>query len=156
MPYDVTLRQLAPTLAMTLRLTTDLRAVGNDITKGYDELRVFLQENQGRAGKERFALYHGDIFNPDHIDVELCLSVQELLPGDGRIEGRRIEGGLMASTIHKGPHNSKEPAYLAIDRWIKDKDYLPQPLVREIYLNDPLSTPPEEYLTDILWSIKMG
>jgi effector-binding domain-containing protein len=155
MPYDVTLRRLAPTLAITLKLTTNLRVIDDDIRNGFDELRDYLQKCQGRAGGERFVLYHSDVFNPDNIDIELCLSVPKRIPEYGRIEGRTVEGGLMASAIHKGPHSGKEPAYRAIERWIKDKDYLPQPLVREICLNDPLSTPPEEYLIEILWSINI-
>ena len=60
---------------------------------------------------------------------------------------------LCASTVHKGPYAEVGKAYVALQKWMTDNGRSPAGMVREVYLNDPASVPPEDLLTEIDWPV---
>jgi effector-binding domain-containing protein len=70
-------------------------------------------------------------------------------PDESGIGIKRVESCTVASTMHKGPYESVEPAYNALFAWIAGNGYRPSGPPSETYYSDPATTLPEEYLTEI-------
>ncbi len=79
--------------------------------------------------------------------VEVAWPVNGPVQGSGDIQYRKLAGGKMAHTVHKGPYEACEPAYLALFDWIREKGLTICGPVREVYPNDPREVPPDEILT---------
>ena len=62
--------------------------------------------------------------------------------------------GVAASTVHVGPYHEIGSAYAALQRWMADNGRRPAGGMREVYLNDPDSVPPEALLTEIDWPVE--
>lgn len=154
MTYTVNVREVGPIKAMTIRTITGMKTVSEDMGRTYGELWTYLTEKGAQCAGECFAIYHDEECDPDRMDVECGFSVVDLVPGNDRVTGRVVEGGLMAYTLHQGPYLQLEAAYTAVMRWIAENGYVPLPKMRDVYLNDPQEVPQEELRTEILWPVK--
>jgi effector-binding domain-containing protein len=154
MSYEVTLREVPTVRAMTKRFVTSMATVGEDMTNGYNELWSYIQKKGGVPTGDCFALYHDENFDAERMDVEIGFSVAEFIPNGEGVVGREVEGGLCAATTHKGPYDGLEPAYAAMGKWVEENGYVPLTPMRDLYLNDSSTVPPEEILTEILWPVK--
>lgn len=74
-------------------------------------------------------------------------------PGETGLGVKRVPGKLVASTMHKGPYETIEPTYHALAQWVTDEGYDMAGPPEEIYYSDPANTPPEEYLTEVLFPV---
>ena len=155
MAYEVKVREVASVKAMTIRTVSNMKTIGPDMGKCYQELWEYMEKEGAKCTGECFALYHGTEFDPEHIDMECGFSVAGLIPDSGRIRGRLVEGGLMASAVHKGPYEGLPGAYEAIMKWeVENGEYVLLNEWRDNYLNDPMSVAPEEILTEVLCTVK--
>ena len=154
MSYEVSVREVGPVKAMTLRMVTHMKTISDDMGKAYEALWQYMEKSGAQCAGECFALYHDEDFNPEHIDVECGFSVVDLMPGTDKIKGRTVEGGLMAYALHKGPYDQLEGVYPAIMKWVEANGYALLPKMRELYLNNPCEVPPEELMTEVLWPVK--
>ena len=68
--------------------------------------------------------------------------------------GREVEGGAVAWTTHRGPYDEVGPAYHTVAGWIQEHGHEIAGPPREVYLTDPGSTPPSEFLTEIQFPIR--
>lgn len=66
---------------------------------------------------------------------------------------RRIEPHLIASTVYQGPYERIGGAYRELEAWVAANAYELNGPPGEAYLNDPATTHPEEYLTEIRFPI---
>lgn len=88
-------------------------------------------------------------------DAEGTAVIDVSFPIAGPVEGSEsvkcyeLPGGTMAKTVHKGPYEACEPAYVALLDWIVSNGYMITDATREVYLNDPRQVPPDEVLTEI-------
>jgi len=156
MDYEVSLKDIPPVEAMSIRFVTNMQNIAEDIPAAFHELWEHLEKHKdkGQPTGQCFALYHDAFSDPKQIDVECAFSISSLVPEGDSVKGRLVEGGQMVSTIHKGPYTSLEPAYHALLKWMEEHDYAALPLVRELFLNDPFNVSPEEILTEVLWLVK--
>ena len=153
MVCEVCLKDVKPVKIMSIRINTCIQKIGEDIPATYKKLWEYIDELSGEFAGECLAIYHDLAFNPESIDVECCFSVKEYVEQSAEVKARMAEGGLMASTVFKGPYDKIEPAYATIIDWMKVNGYTPGPRMRESYLNDPSMVKPEEFLTEILWPV---
>ncbi len=82
-------------------------------------------------------------------DIEICVPVASIIAGNSDVYGRELEGGPMATTVHRGPYEEIAPAYHTLTGWISEHGHEIAGPPREIYLNDPRTVPPEELLTRV-------
>ena len=73
--------------------------------------------------------------------------------GDEEVYGRDLEGGTMATTMHRGPYEEIGLAYQSLMSWIAENGYEIAGPPREFYLNDPRVVAPLELLTRIEWPV---
>ncbi|MHB9002631.1 MAG: AraC family transcriptional regulator [Coriobacteriia bacterium] len=66
---------------------------------------------------------------------------------------KRVEGGLVASAMHKGSYDEMGPLYTQLVSWISGQGYdIAGPGV-EVYYSDPEETPAEETLTEVRFPV---
>ena len=153
LPYEVTIEQVAPQLIAAVKKHTRLRQVSDDIGAGFGSLLQAL----GRAGTAPagppLLVFHTVIDEETDGDIEICVPVSQTVADDGEVYRRELEGGPMATTMHRGPYEEISPAYHTIAGWISEHGHEIAGPPREIYLNDPQTVRPEDLLTRVEFPI---
>ena len=88
---------------------------------------------------------------PDKIRYDACVAVDDSFQPEGEIGVQILPGGDFARTSHFGPYENLNQTYAALlGRWLPaaGRKFKLEP-TREVYLNDPESTAPEDLVTDI-------
>lgn len=149
MPYEITITEQEPQLIASLLIHTSLKTIASDISAGF----VSLVEGLGRTGVTAMGapmlLYHHVIDEESDGDIEICIPVNTAIDEDKQLSTRQLEGGSMATTIHRGPYDQITQAYHSLTAWVSEEGFEIADATREIYLNDPRTVAPEELLTRI-------
>ena len=153
MPYDVHITEEAPQLIVATRIRTNLRRIGDDFGAGFGSLVEFLGREAVVASGPPLTVYHDMIDAETEGDIELCVPVDRAVSGDAEVYGRELEGGTMATTVHRGPYEEIASAYHTVTSWISEHGHEIAGPPREIYLNDPQGVPAEELLTRVEFPI---
>nr|MEE4266903.1 GyrI-like domain-containing protein [Candidatus Krumholzibacteria bacterium] len=110
---------------------------------------------QGRLGGDVqfIGLSYDDpeVTPPDKIRYDACVSVDDTFVPQGEIGVQELPGGEFALVTHRGPYENLHHTYAALmGRWLPSsgRRYKLDP-TREVYLNSPESTPPEDLVTEI-------
>lgn len=82
-------------------------------------------------------------------DLEVVIPVEDEVEDTAEVKCYELPGGTMAKVLHKGPYGKCMAAYEKLFGWIAANGKNIAGPTREIYLNDPRQTPPEELLTEI-------
>lgn len=87
----------------------------------------------------------------DKIRYDACVEVDDSFQPEGEIGVQVLPGGEFARTTHYGPYENLKHTYAALlGQWLPEtgRKFKLEP-TREVYLNDPESTAPEDLVTDI-------
>lgn len=107
------------------------------------------REKIGGIGKT-MTMYHDVEFNPDCNDTEVAIILE-----DAAQATRVIDGGLCATTIHRGAYSSLGDAYGALARWIEENDYVPAGAPYEIYMKNQFEgLKPEDWETQVFFPVR--
>ncbi len=92
-----------------------------------------------------------EITPSDKIRYDACVEVDDSFQPKGEIGVQVLPGGEFARTTHFGPYENMKHTYATLlGQWLPEagRKYKLEP-TREVYLNDPESTAPEDLVTDI-------
>ena len=153
MPYDVQVTEETPQLVAATKIHTNLRRVGNDIGTGFGFLMQALGLEGVAPSGPPLIVYHDVIDEETDGDIEICVPVGGAISGDANVYGRELEGGTMATTVHRGPYQEIAGAYHTLTGWISEHGHEIAGPPREIYLNDPQTVAAEELLTRVEFPI---
>jgi len=78
---------------------------------------------------------------------------QEVPPDEFGCGIERVPPHLIATTVHRGPYDTLSDTYSELGEWVIDNRYSVVGPPEELYLSDPDSTPPEEYLTEVRFAV---
>ncbi|MFD2262337.1 GyrI-like domain-containing protein [Lacibacterium aquatile] len=147
--------------------TTPTRHVARIAHKGdYQKIGTAFDKLAAWAGARNLfspdSLMIGIFYDdPDGVPLDdlrsfACLTVPQETPTGGEVDSGYIEGGKFAVVRHKGPYAELPKAYAWLFReWlVKSGQETADAPCFEIYLNDPSSLPPAEWLTDIYLPLK--
>ena len=102
----------------------------------------------GPAGPP-FARYHR--LGEDRFEVEAGFPVTGPVEAEGSVQPSELPGGPAAASVHVGPYDQMEPAYQALDSWVRDHGVEPAGDAWEIYFSDPVSQPdPATWRTEVV------
>lgn len=155
MPYEITVRTVAPQQVAAVTLRTTLTAVGSDVQQGFGTVVQAVTVAGRHPAGAPFIVFH-DVID-EHTDgtIEICVPVA---PGTALPAGpahlTEIPGGEMAVAVHRGPYAEVSPAYHYITGWIEEHGYQHAGPPREVYLNDPRVVSQEELLTEVQFPVK--
>jgi effector-binding domain-containing protein len=155
MTYEVQVRGQEAQPYMALRLMTTQKTIGREAGEGFGKLFQFLGSKGVAITGVPFARYHGEEFDPEAVDAELCLPVAETLSGNGEIVPGTLPPGEVAVTLHAGPYEEISLAYQALGTWIQEHGHETAGPPQEMYLaGPPQVTDPTDYRTEVAWPIQ--
>ena len=115
--------------------------------------QLFSEENQKNGLKVTgpfMTLYHDCEYREKDATMECVAPITgRIFLSDPEMEVRILPGGKMLSLIHKGSYNKLHEAWSRIGAYAAEKEYVPNGLHREVYLNDPNIVSEEELLTEL-------
>lgn len=149
MPYDVQLIDSDPQQIAAVKVRTSLAKIGEDIQSGFGTLVMALGRHGLSPSGAPLLVYHDIIDEETDGDVEIAIPVTGTVEDDSEVYQRELEGGVMASTVHRGPYREIAPAYHTVTAWISEHGHEVAGPPREIYLNDPQTVSEDELLTRV-------
>ncbi|MDD3846508.1 MAG: GyrI-like domain-containing protein [Syntrophorhabdaceae bacterium] len=152
MSYSCELSAIEPHSTVTIRTRVNVEHLPDVFASSFASLVEYLEELGEDIIGPPFAIYYN--VEMEDLDVEMGLPVGKPLPGRGDIASRQISIEKAASTIHTGPYEEIESAYLALAEWMNSNGHKPERGSYEFYLNDPGTTDPQELQTVIFIPVK--
>jgi effector-binding domain-containing protein len=150
MTYEVQVKDVPAMLVASIRTRASLATVGKEIQEAFARLgevvgRVGFGDGMPGMITHEMPAEGSD----DDMDVEIVMPIRERMEPPPGIDVRVLEGGTVASTIHRGRYDQVGRAYEALTAWIPahGRDFGGPP--REFYLNDPHQVGEEEALTEV-------
>ncbi len=152
MSYICKLSSIDPQPAIMIRSRAAAEDMPEIFEASFARLIAYLEKTGEDISGPPFAIYH-DMLSEEP-DVEMCLPITKMVPGDADITCREIAVENAATTVHTGPYEEIESAYMALAEWINENGYEPTGESYEFYLNDPGTTSPEDLQTVIFMPLK--
>jgi len=149
MPYEVQISEEPTQQIAAIKIHTSLSRIANDIAAGFGSLMHALTGEGVAPSGPPLLVYHNVIDEETAGDVEICVPVSGPFSSDSDVYGRELEGGTMATTVHRGPYEQIAPAYHTLTGWISEHGHELVGPPRETYLNDPQVIAPEDLLTRV-------
>lgn len=152
--YTVRFEEVPPRQILSVRDRVTQQELGSSAQSAFSELFQHLDRVGLAPDGPTFALYHDQAFNEDAVEVEWCVPVARPLSGVGRVNGRALEGGRFAATLHPGAFEAMGPAYVAVHKALVEAGHRPAVPIREVYLVGPQpGRAPADYRTALLWPL---
>ncbi len=149
MEYEVHVKQLASENVITQRTHTTLAQLGDTMHATLASIATSVDPPAAARGAP-FAIYYGEPFRPDDIDVEIGIPITPDAKSTREVGMRRLlPGGPVAYTVHVGPYESIGQAYEALYGWLRHHRYEAKGPPREVYLVGPGQGSPAEHRTEI-------
>jgi DNA-binding transcriptional MerR regulator len=152
MPYQVAVRQEGPCDVVCVAARTSLATIVQTIGECFGELMGYVQEHGLQMAGPPFIAYP-DRIHEEEGTIECCFPIAGAAEPQGRVEPRHYAGGPVAWTRHVGPYDQVGAAYAALDAWVAENERQVAGPPREVYLNDPQTTAPEDLLTEVVWPL---
>lgn len=149
MPYDIEVENVEPLQVAAVRLETNRSQIGEDIGRGFSMLMGAMGAASAHPAGAPLVVYHSVLDEFTHGEIEICVPVAATVTSDSGVYTRDLEGGSVATTIHRGPYPELATAYGVVMGWISEHGYEIAGPPREIYLNDPQQVAPEDLLTRV-------
>lgn len=80
--------------------------------------------------------------------------VADVAPDEAGCGIEHVAAHLVASAVHRGPYDTVEATYRELGQWVATNGYRMVGPPEEFYLTDPDEAPPEDYLTEIHFSVE--
>jgi DNA-binding transcriptional MerR regulator len=100
------------------------------------------------------ALYRDD-GSMQNVPVEALCPLAGPIAATDQVKVYQLEGGTMASTLHRGPYDNLSATYGALSKWIEANGYRPAGYPREVYLSMDRDKP-ETWVTEIQFPVVKG
>ncbi len=127
--------------------------------QAWEKLCCFLGPKGLLGGSPRFiGLSYDDpeVTSPEKIRYDACVQVDENFQPEGEIGVQVLQGGSFATTTHQGPYENLNLTYAALlGQWLPSSGRrINSDPTREVYLNHPENTEPEDLVTDIYLALE--
>ncbi len=153
MPYDVEVTEVTPQQIAAVKVHTTLAKIGDDIGMGFGKVMQAVGSAGVAPAGAPLLVYHDVIDEETDGNVEIAIPVSGSFDSTPDVYTRELEGGTVATTVHRGPYQEIGPAYHTITGWISEHGHEIAGPPREIYLNDPQSVPESDLLTRVEFPI---
>ncbi len=152
-PFEV--KEVLSQPIMSIRMHTPPATFGQSIPAAMAELFSYThREDILRQGQAPFIIDHA--YEEEDAEIEMCVPVERVVTGEGRMTGRILEGGSVATLMHKGPYEELSLIYPSLTAWIKEQGHEIVGPSRRALWDGPWSTDdPAKYRTEVLWPIRV-
>lgn len=152
MTYNCELIEKSPQPTLSIRTTTSLKDLPQELGKAYQAIGQYLSQLGEQPAGAAYAAYFN--WDTDDLDIEIGFPISKSLPGKDEIQATELPGGKLARCLYTGPYNKIEPAYKALTAWVEDNGYQSTGTAYEFYLNDPGEVALEELMTQIVFPLQ--
>jgi len=146
MPYDITIKTIEAQRVVGHRVHTSLANIGKAVGEAFGGAMGALAGAGAIPAGVPFVVYHDIIDDQADGEIEACIPVA---PGPADGVAVEVPAAEVVSTLHRGPYMEIGAAYEALGAWLAQQGREPVAPPREVYLNDPNETAPEELLTEV-------
>ena len=116
----------------------------SDYGKYLGKLYEIIMADKYKITGVPLSIFHDREFNPENYDIEIAVPVEEKTE-----KTRELSGGLCATALFKGPYSELTSVYTKLNQWIENEGYRIISAPYELYLTNPGTTAPENYMTEI-------
>lgn len=148
MDYDIDARELVEQPTAVCTTTLAVTEIGSWLGPTYASVAERLAaEGAGPVGPP-FARYH--LLGAGRFQIEAGFPALRPIADGAEVTAATLPGGPVAHTVHVGPYDAMEPAYEALEAWIRDHGYEANGDPWEVYLSDPIAEPdPATWRTEV-------
>lgn len=150
---EVSRRTLPEQLVVAARLQCGLAELPVAFGAALGRIERVVCDQFGQRTGPTLAVYHGEQFDPDAMDVEVAVPVSGWLrPADG-VEVGVLPAVDVATTVHAGPYDGLDAAYRALAGWAGESGLQLGGDPRETYLVGPDRAAPAGWRTEVAWPL---
>lgn len=154
-PYAVHVKTVTEETSLSIRSRIPLAVVDGAVPRLLTEIEAYLGALGESTTGSPFVVCHESEYPEKDGDAEVGVPVGRLLVGRGRVRHSVLSGGLVAATLHAGPHAQIAPAYHALAAWIQAHGHETEGPPRENWLVGPRETAEvSEHRTEVAWPIR--
>jgi len=153
---EVTTRTLTEQTVLSTRLRTSLAALPAEFGAALGRVERALHQQAGRRAGPPLAIYHGEGFDPDAVDVEVGVPVAGRPRAAPGLDVRLLPAVEAVTTVHVGPYERIGDAYAALAAWAAEYGHALGAGPREAYLVGPDRSPPDGWRTEVAWPLIRG
>jgi effector-binding domain-containing protein len=151
MSYDVVLKTIEPQAAVAIHRQVPIAGISGVMQQAIPAAWGHAASH-GADVKGVYARFFS--VGPAMADLDVGLILGAAIEGAGEIEAKQLPGGEVACLVYTGPYDGMEPAYHAIEDWMRAEGRGPTGPPWELYLSDPSSEPdPQKWQTEIYWPV---
>ncbi|NTV38769.1 MAG: GyrI-like domain-containing protein [Demequinaceae bacterium] len=146
MPYEISIRTIEAQRVVGYRVRTSLADIGQAVGEAFGGAMGAVAGAGATPAGIPYVVYHDMIDEQTEGEIEACIPV-----APGAAEGVAVDAPAaeVVATLHRGPYTDIGLAYEALTAWLAEQGRESVGPPREVYLNDPADTAPEELLTEI-------
>lgn len=147
--YEIDAQARKAQLTAVATATLPVGEIGSWLARTYGTIAAVVSAGGAGLAGPPFARYRQ--LADGHFAIEAGFPVTTAIEAADGVQPSELPGGPAASTIHVGPYDQMEPAYLALSAWIKEHGGEPAGDPWEIYFSDPASEPdPATWRTQVV------
>jgi effector-binding domain-containing protein len=153
MPYDISVKEVEPQHVLVRHVSVEQVDLGRAIQETFGEAYGFFGRSGVQPAGPPFLVYH---HGPEggRWEADICAPcVMTSVAPPVHFEYRTVDGGAVATVLHRGPYETISNAYVALADWVKERGYEFTGSPREIYLSEP-DVPPAEIETVLEWPVR--
>ncbi len=159
MSTQITMKSHPPITAVGYRTATTHVEVFTDIPRGFGLVMTALTESDVDPAGPPFTLFHTPPDGDTTGDIAMCVPVADGIALDDQpstddaVATVTIEGGVVASIVHRGSYDNMGETYAAMAAWVQERGHSITGPTREVYLNSPAEVAEADLLTEMLFPI---
>ena len=150
---EVRRRTLPEQLVVSARTTTSLAALPGTFGEALARVERVLGEQLGQRVGPTVAVYHGEEFDPEALDIEVAVPVAGWLRAAGEAQIRVLPAVDAVTMLHSGPYDRLGDGYAILAGWAVGQGLQLGPDPRESYLVGPDRGGPQEWRTEVIWPL---
>ena len=151
-PFGSQVMTIADRLVVSIARRIPAEEIPTFIPEAYAAIGAYLKGQGVEAVGPPFYICPFD--EEGMVDGEAGVFVDRVVAGAGEIRCRTLAGGRVATTMHKGHYSALDVTYRGLDAWMAGQGLVKGGPPRELYLNDPSTLPPDEWLTEVVWPVE--
>lgn len=136
---------------LTVRTRCAVAELPRVLGETYAKIEAYLAQNGAQPVYAPFVVYYN--MDMDALDIDAGFPVAGGLTGSDEIQANELPAGKVLAAIYTGAYEGMHEAYAAIDAWAGEHGAKRQGVVYEFYHNDPMVTPPEQLITEIVFPL---
>ena len=157
--YQTTFTAAATQVAPATVAFMNMRGPYEQMAQGYQTLYAWIGEHGLVPAGPPIGVYLTDPSTTpiDQSEWEIWAPIAggaESQPSPGEVGVKSIPEMTVAYTTYVGPYDKMQPTYTDLMAWIADHGYEIAGPSQEVYLSDPNSVGPEQYVTEVRFPIK--